>query len=73
MAIYGIVSFFLLGVNPFAWIVTNPGSAVLLVVLYVCIGIAWSLFKWRDHMTSDRIQNGLKECRAEIRGQDMGQ
>ena len=63
LIIYGAISFLALGVNPMAWIVENPGGALLVAGLYACLGIAWSLFKWSQHLASEDIQQVLKQSR----------
>ena len=63
LIIYVVVTWLAFGVNPVAWIIANPGSAVLLALLYVCVGIVWSLFKWRDHLTSARIQGVITDAK----------
>lgn len=49
--------------NPIAWLVEHPAAFFSGVLLYTLIGIAWSLFKWRNHMKSARIQMMLKDAK----------
>lgn len=41
--VYGI------GVNPFIWVWNNPITTLTYAVLYLGIGIGWSIFKWDKH------------------------
>tara|TARA_R110002072_G_scaffold26966_17_gene88469 strand:+ start:1629 stop:2162 length:534 start_codon:yes stop_codon:yes gene_type:complete len=59
LIIYAAVARFVFDVTPFTWIIENPGGTLIAAALYVCVGIAWSLFKWRDHLVNPEMQRKL--------------
>lgn len=60
LVLYLIAGWFMVGINPLLWAYENPWRVLLGVIAYAAAGAAWSVFKWRRHMHSPRVQDALK-------------